>query len=62
VKEKESQSKSSVYGWLAELHDAGMVEKVEGQRGNKAAQWRLSGNAPDPDAAAVLPPVESVCS
>jgi hypothetical protein len=62
AKRKESRSKSSVYGWLAELHDAGMVEKVEGQRGSRAAQWRLSSNAPDPDAAAVLPPVENVCS
>jgi hypothetical protein len=39
-----------------------MVEKVEVQRGNRAAQWRLSSNAPDPDAAAVLPTVENVCS
>jgi hypothetical protein len=62
VKEKESQSKSSVYGWLAELHDGGMVDRVEEGRGNKAAQWRLSSDAPDPDAAAVLPPVENVCS
>jgi hypothetical protein len=62
AKRKESRSKSSVYGWLAELHDAGMVDKVEAQRGNRAAQWRLSSNAPDPEAAAVLPPVENVCS
>ena len=62
AKRKESRSKSSVYGWLAELHEAGMVDRVEAQRGNKAAQWRLSSNAPDPDAAAVLPPVENVCS
>jgi hypothetical protein len=62
ARRKESRSKSSVYGWLAELHDAGMVEKVEGPRGSRAAQWRLSSNAPDPDAAAVLPPVENVCS
>ncbi|MBU4399284.1 MAG: hypothetical protein KKE86_08115, partial [Planctomycetes bacterium] len=62
AKGKESRSKSSAYGWLAELHDAGMVEKAEEQRGNRAAQWRLSSNAPDPDAAAVLPPVENVCS
>jgi hypothetical protein len=62
AKGKESRSKSSVYGWLAELHEAGMVDRVEEQRGNRAAQWRLSSNAPDPDAAAVLPPVENVCS
>ena len=62
AKQKESGSKSSVYGWLAELHDAGMVVQEEAQRGNRAAKWRLSSNAPDPDAAAVLPPVENVCS
>jgi hypothetical protein len=62
AKGKESRSKSAVYGWLAELHEASMMDKVEAQRGNKAAQWRLSANAPDPDAAAVLPPVENVCS
>ncbi|MEN6452084.1 MAG: hypothetical protein ABFC96_16460 [Thermoguttaceae bacterium] len=60
AKRKESRSKSSVYGWLAELHDAGMVDKVESQRGNRAAQWRLSSGAPDPEAA-VLPSVENVC-
>ena len=42
AKRKESRSKSSVYGWLAELHEAGMVDKVEAQRGNRAAQWQLS--------------------
>jgi hypothetical protein len=62
AKQKESQSKSSVYGWLGALHEAGLVDKVEEQRGNRAAQWRLSSNAPDPDAAAVLPPVGKVCS
>ncbi|MEN6405266.1 MAG: hypothetical protein ABFC77_02220 [Thermoguttaceae bacterium] len=61
AKRKESRSKSSVYGWLAELHDAGLVEKVEEQRGNRAAQWRLASDAPDPDATAVLPPVQDVC-
>ncbi|MBN2024922.1 MAG: hypothetical protein JW809_19250 [Pirellulales bacterium] len=59
---RETRSKSSVYGWLAELHEAGMVDQVETARGNQAARWRLSPNAPDPDAAAVLPPAERVCS
>jgi hypothetical protein len=62
AKAKESQARSSVYGWLAELHEAGAVDKVAVQRGNQPAQWRLSSDAPDPDAAAVLPPVENVCS
>jgi len=60
AKRKETGSQSSVYGWLGELRGAGLVEQVEAQRGNKAARWRLSGDAPDPDAAAVLPPVEKV--
>jgi hypothetical protein len=62
AKGKESRSSSSVYGWLGELHEGGMVDRVEAQRGNRAAQWRLSADAPDADAAAVLPPVENVCS
>jgi hypothetical protein len=60
MKQEESGSKSSVYGWLAELHEAGTVDQVETQRGNKPAHWRLSTNAPHNDVAAVLPPVEKV--
>jgi len=41
--------------------DAGLAEQVEAQRGNKAARWKLTADAPDPSAAAVLPPVEKVC-
>jgi hypothetical protein len=62
AKRKESRSKSAVYGWLAELHDAGILEQVEDQRGNRAAQWRLSPNAPDLDAVAVLPTVKELFS
>ena len=36
------------------------LEVVEEKRGNKAARYRLTGDAPDPDAVAVLPPVEKV--
>ena len=58
---RETRSKSSVNGWLRELHEGGMVDQMEEPRGNRPARWRLSNNAPDPDAAAVLPPVENVC-
>ncbi len=61
AKKREKQSQSSVYGWLAELHDAGLVEKVEGQRGRSPATWRLTIDSTDPEATAVLPPVEKVC-
>ncbi len=40
-------SQSSVKGWLRELHDAGAVEAADQQRGNRAAQWRLTGKTPD---------------
>ena len=58
---KENHSKSSVYGWLSELNDAGLVEKLDEQRGNKPALWRLSSEAPDPSALEVLPSVEDIC-
>jgi hypothetical protein len=61
AKAKETGSQSSVYGWMAELHDAGLIERVEEQHGNRAARWRVSADADDPQAAAVLPAVEAVC-
>jgi hypothetical protein len=60
AKRKETGSKSAVYGWIAELVGAGLVEQVQKQHGNKAGLFRLTGGAPDPDAAAVLPSVEKV--
>ena len=62
AKKRETGSTSAVYGWVGELVGAGLVEQVEGQRGRQAARYRLTGDAPDPDAAAVLPPVEKVFS
>ena len=60
AKRREEGSQSSVYGWVSDLVGAGLVEQVEAQRGNQAARYRLSADAPDPDALAVLPPVEGV--
>ena len=59
AKAKETGSKSSVYGWIGELYAAGLIEQIEKNQGNKAAQWQLT-DAPDPAAAAVLPSVEKV--
>ena len=61
AKRKEPGSRSSVYGWIGELQEAGCIEQVEAQRGNQAATLRLARDAPDPEAAAVLPSVEEVC-
>ena len=60
AKRREKGSQSSVYGWVSELVGAGLVEQVKAQRGNQAARYRVSDDAPDPDALAVLPPVEKV--
>jgi hypothetical protein len=56
---KGSAAKSSVYGWLAELHEAGAVELVEAARGRTPARWRLTGSEPAPGAA-ILPNVEAI--
>ncbi len=55
AKKHETSSKSAVYGWLAELHDAGLVDLVEQSRGRAPATWRLSGKTPDDSAGGSLP-------
>jgi hypothetical protein len=60
AKRREQASKSAVYGWLNELHDAGLLDKVEGQRGRSPAVWRLTTNSLKPKGVA-LPPVEKIC-
>jgi hypothetical protein len=40
----ETKSKSSVCGWLKELHEVGRVEEVEPSRGNRAAWWQFPLN------------------
>jgi hypothetical protein len=44
AEKRETKSRSSVYGWMHELHDFGLVERVERQAGTRAAAWRLSDN------------------
>src|SRR5262249_16900930 len=41
AKRRETSSKSAVYGWLSELHDAGVLELVDQARGRTPATWRL---------------------
>jgi hypothetical protein len=61
AKGRETSSKSAVYGWLAELHDAGMLELVLAGRGRTPARWKLIGNSPDDGGPTGLPAVEEVC-
>jgi hypothetical protein len=49
----EGVSRRSVYGWLGELHTAGVVGKVTESRGRTAATWRMTDQ--DPDEAPILP-------
>jgi hypothetical protein len=44
AEKRETKSRSSVYGWMHELHDFGLVDQVERQAGTRAAVWRLSNN------------------
>jgi hypothetical protein len=52
-------SKSSVYGWLAELHEAGALEQTAPSRGRCPARWRLTGHDPEPGDT-LLPTVEDI--
>jgi len=52
-------SKSSVYGWIAELYTAGALEQTEAPRGRSPARWRLTGRTPDVGESS-LPTVEDV--
>jgi hypothetical protein len=60
VVKHETGSRSSVYGWLAELADAGAVELVEEQRGRLPAKWKLGQGSGDADEGGTLPTVEQV--
>jgi hypothetical protein len=55
-----TSSKSAVYGWLADLHDAGVVELVEEGRGRKPATWRLTATPPAEGAGLALPTAEAL--
>src|SRR5262249_50880134 len=60
AKGRETSSKSAVYGWLAELHDAGLLEMVEAPPGRTPARWKLTGNELNDGGPVGLPRVEDV--
>jgi hypothetical protein len=56
----ESAGKSSIYGWIEELHEAGLVELVQEPRGRAAAKWRLANEEADRKVTAILPTPEKM--
>ena len=62
AKKHETMSKSSVYGWLKELHEAGCVEMVDPPRGSSPATWRLADGDAGDGGALILPEWEAVVS
>jgi hypothetical protein len=61
AKRHDVSSKSAVYGWLSELHDAGMLEMVDPGRGRTPTKWKLAGTAAtDEREPLALPTVEQV--
>jgi hypothetical protein len=59
ARRREKGCKSSVSGWLAELHDAGAVELVEAGRGRSPSIWKLTDGGNQVDAGC-LPAVGTV--
>ena len=57
---QEKASKSSVYGWVAELHDAGLLTQAEPGRGRAAAKWQLSAEGLEAEDSALLPRCETL--
>ena len=57
--QRDNASKTSVYGWVGELCDAGILEQAEAGAGRTAAKWRFSEGC-EIETAALLPPVEKV--
>jgi hypothetical protein len=57
---KEETSRSSVYGWLAELNRVGALEQVEEQRGRKPAVWKVAVGELTEVNAGVLPDFDDV--
>jgi DNA primase len=60
VMQRERSCKSSVYGWLRELHDAGLVTQVEAGRGQTPTVWRLLADPAGGLGTAVLPTTEEL--
>jgi hypothetical protein len=60
AKKDETGSKTAVYGWLHELHEAGFLEQVEARRGSAPAKWEFTAKTPDDASTTILPPVSEV--
>jgi hypothetical protein len=60
AKKLATSSKSAVYGWLTDLHDAGAVELVEEGRGRKPATWKLTATPPAEGGGLALPTAEAL--
>jgi hypothetical protein len=60
AKREEKGSRSSVYGWLAELHDAGLVELVVPAKGKSPATWKVTNSQADDAGCSGLPSPEEV--
>jgi hypothetical protein len=60
AKAREETSRSSVYGWLAELRTAGLADQVGEARGNAPATWRLTDADPAAAGPDVLPAADVV--
>ena len=56
---KEETSRSSVYGWIKELHDYGLLVRTQPHAGQRPAVWRLS-NSEVIDAISALPSPEEL--
>jgi hypothetical protein len=60
AKGRETNCKSAVYGWLGELHEAGILEMVEPSRGPTPARWKLTGSVPADEGGSGFPTLEEV--
>jgi DNA-binding transcriptional ArsR family regulator len=60
AKKDANSSKRSVYGWISELREAGIVERVTESAGRNAATYRLTDLDPEQAAAFTLPSCEEV--
>ena len=57
---RETGCRSSVYGWLSELHDAGLVNQIEAKRGRAPAIWKLPVESAIIEPIAALPSTEQL--
>lgn len=56
----EGAARSSVHGWLGELHDAGLLDLVEQGKGRTPSTWKLVAVGDDGLGQVILPPAEEL--